>query len=483
MSDEVGTSGNWNLPNVLTGIRILIVPFYGIALLQDGGDSILWRSVAAVLFFVAMVTDKVDGDIARARGLVTNFGKIADPIADKAMTGMAFIGLSIVGDIWWWVTILVLLREWTVTLLRLSILRKVVVAAAQSGKVKTVLQAVALTALSLPLLLLHPPLHDVGCGALLRLPGRPGGRRGDDDVVRLRVLPRRVAPAAGAAHLLTRGFARRSRERHRPVAAQGVRRTRVTRTTPVGSPGSLGSRKDPPLHATRLSRAHSTRALGLGRPRRRRGRPGIGVSPGRANTAGTGLVISEVYGAGGNGGATYNADFVELYNPTAAAISVANDYVHYRSAAGGSGGTPAPLTGSVPADGHYLIQMSAASATNGIASADARRRPVRRSTWRPPVGQIFLLYGPTPIATSRRHEGCRPRHRHGGRDRVHLVRDCRHRFADHDQLAATAATPVSTPTTTRWTSPSRRRTRRTPPRQRRDSHADRADHRRDPGDR
>jgi CDP-diacylglycerol--glycerol-3-phosphate 3-phosphatidyltransferase len=109
-----------------------------------------------------MVTDKVDGDIARARGLVTNFGKIADPIADKAMTGMAFIGLSIVGDIWWWVTILVLLREWTVTLLRLSILKRVVVAAAYSGKVKTVLQAVALTALSLPLLLLHPPLHDLG---------------------------------------------------------------------------------------------------------------------------------------------------------------------------------------------------------------------------------------------------------------------------------------------------------------------------------
>jgi CDP-diacylglycerol---glycerol-3-phosphate 3-phosphatidyltransferase len=162
MSDEVGTSGNWNLPNVLTGIRILIVPFYGVALLQDGGDSVLWRTVAAVLFFVAMVTDKIDGDIARSRGLVTDFGKIADPIADKAMTGMAFIGLSIVGDIWWWVTILVLLREWSVTLLRLSILKRVVVAAAYSGKVKTVLQAVALTGLSLPLRQLTGPLDQVG---------------------------------------------------------------------------------------------------------------------------------------------------------------------------------------------------------------------------------------------------------------------------------------------------------------------------------
>jgi CDP-diacylglycerol--glycerol-3-phosphate 3-phosphatidyltransferase len=162
MSDEVGTSGNWNLPNVLTGIRILIVPFYGVALLQDGGDSVLWRTVAALLFFVAMVTDKIDGDIARSRGLVTDFGKIADPIADKAMTGMAFIGLSIVGDIWWWVTILVLLREWSVTLLRLSILKRVVVAAAYSGKVKTVLQAVALTGLSLPLRQLTGPLDRVG---------------------------------------------------------------------------------------------------------------------------------------------------------------------------------------------------------------------------------------------------------------------------------------------------------------------------------
>jgi CDP-diacylglycerol--glycerol-3-phosphate 3-phosphatidyltransferase len=161
-ADEVGTSGNWNLPNVLTGVRIVIVPFFGVALLHDGGDSILWRTVAAVLFIGAMITDKIDGDIARSRGLVTNFGKIADPIADKAMTGMAFVGLSIVGDIWWWVTIIVLLREWSVTLLRLSILRRVVVAAARSGKVKTVLQAVALSSLSVPLRQVHPPLHGIG---------------------------------------------------------------------------------------------------------------------------------------------------------------------------------------------------------------------------------------------------------------------------------------------------------------------------------
>ena len=150
MSEQQAVS-NWNLPNVLTGLRIVMVPFFGWALLHDGGDSILWRTVAFVLFVGAMITDKIDGDIARARNLVTNFGKIADPIADKAITGMAFIGLSIVGDIWWWVTIVVLLREWSVTLLRLSILKQVVVAAAWSGKVKTVLQAIALSTLCLPL--------------------------------------------------------------------------------------------------------------------------------------------------------------------------------------------------------------------------------------------------------------------------------------------------------------------------------------------
>ncbi|AIY17835.1 CDP-diacylglycerol--glycerol-3-phosphate 3-phosphatidyltransferase [Pimelobacter simplex] len=145
---------NFNLPNALTTLRILLVPVYGWVLLHDGGDSVTWRTVAWGIFFVAMVTDKVDGDIARARNLVTDFGKIADPIADKAITGMAFIGLSIIMDTWWmWtITVVVLVREWAVTLLRLSVLKSVVIAAAQSGKWKTVAQALALGLLSLPLL-------------------------------------------------------------------------------------------------------------------------------------------------------------------------------------------------------------------------------------------------------------------------------------------------------------------------------------------
>jgi CDP-diacylglycerol---glycerol-3-phosphate 3-phosphatidyltransferase len=168
MTDTERPVSNVNLPNALTTLRIVMVPFFGYALLVDGGDSVLWRCVAFTLFVLAMITDKIDGDIARARNLVTNFGKIADPIADKAITGMAFIGLSIVGDIWWWVTIVVLLREWSVTVLRLSVLKHVVIAASASGKLKTVLQAVALSVLLLPL-----PHGDAHSGAFDQF-GVPG---------------------------------------------------------------------------------------------------------------------------------------------------------------------------------------------------------------------------------------------------------------------------------------------------------------------
>ncbi|MEP9364684.1 CDP-diacylglycerol--glycerol-3-phosphate 3-phosphatidyltransferase [Nocardioides sp. CN2-186] len=164
MTDVQAQPSNWNVPNVLTTLRIVSVPFFAWALLVDGGDSITWRCVSFVIFAVAMITDKIDGDLARKHNLVTNFGKIADPIADKALTGMAFIGLSIVGDIWWWVTIIVLVREWSVTLLRLSILQKVVIAAADLGKIKTTFQAIALATLCLP-------LRDPDLASWLEVPG------------------------------------------------------------------------------------------------------------------------------------------------------------------------------------------------------------------------------------------------------------------------------------------------------------------------
>lgn len=169
MTESQAKVSNLNVPNALTTLRILMVPFFGWALLMDGGDSVMWRWVAFALFVAAMITDKIDGDLARKHNLVTDFGKIADPIADKAITGMAFIGLSLVGDIWWWVTIVVLAREWSVTLLRLSILKDVVIAAATSGKIKTVLQSIALSGLLMPL-----PHGDAHGGAFDFWPGPTG---------------------------------------------------------------------------------------------------------------------------------------------------------------------------------------------------------------------------------------------------------------------------------------------------------------------
>jgi predicted extracellular nuclease len=123
------------------------------------------------------------------------------------------------------------------------------------------------------------------------------------------------------------------------------------------------------------------------------------IAPAHANSAGTGLVINEVYGAGGNSGAKYNADFVELYNPTDVAISVAGDYIHYRSVGGGSGGAPAALTGSVPAHGHYLVQMGTASATNGIALPTLDAGPFG-FTMAAGGGEVFLLDNSTAITAS-----------------------------------------------------------------------------------
>lgn len=143
-----------NLPNVLTTIRILLVPFFIWALWISGTfgqDSMQARWVAVAIFAVAMYTDKLDGDIARARGLVTDFGKIADPIADKFLTGAALITMSLLDEIWWWITIVILLREWGITLMRLVMLRTRVMPASRGGKIKTVLQTAGILILLIPL--------------------------------------------------------------------------------------------------------------------------------------------------------------------------------------------------------------------------------------------------------------------------------------------------------------------------------------------
>jgi CDP-diacylglycerol--glycerol-3-phosphate 3-phosphatidyltransferase len=141
----------WNIANGLTLLRLLLVPVFGWLLLARGGDDPRLRLLAAGAFVVAAVTDRIDGQLARRRGLVTDVGKIADPIADKALMGMALVGLSILGELPWWVTAVVLVREIGITLLRLVVIRHGVMPAGRGGKAKTVLQALAVTLYLLPL--------------------------------------------------------------------------------------------------------------------------------------------------------------------------------------------------------------------------------------------------------------------------------------------------------------------------------------------
>jgi CDP-diacylglycerol---glycerol-3-phosphate 3-phosphatidyltransferase len=142
----------WNLPNALTTSRILLVPVFGWLLLHDHGSQPLFRTLAFAVFVLATLTDQLDGHIARHRGQVTNFGKLVDPLADKALSGVGFAGLSLLGELSWWVTALVLFRELLITGLRAWVIRSgVIISASQGGKLKTILQAVALAGYILPL--------------------------------------------------------------------------------------------------------------------------------------------------------------------------------------------------------------------------------------------------------------------------------------------------------------------------------------------
>jgi CDP-diacylglycerol---glycerol-3-phosphate 3-phosphatidyltransferase len=140
----------WNVANGLTVLRLVLVPLFAWLLFRDGGDDVTGRLLATAVFTVAILTDRFDGDIARKHNLVTNFGKIADPIADKALTGTAFVGLSLLGELPWWVTVVVMVREVGVTLLRFWVIRYGVMPASRGGKLKTVLQSVALGLYLLP---------------------------------------------------------------------------------------------------------------------------------------------------------------------------------------------------------------------------------------------------------------------------------------------------------------------------------------------
>jgi CDP-diacylglycerol---glycerol-3-phosphate 3-phosphatidyltransferase len=151
MAHPPSDAGLVNVPNALTTLRLILVVPFVVALLWEDGSNQVARIVATVIFMVASFTDYVDGYLARKKNIVTTFGKVADPIADKLLTGAALIGLSMLGELPWWVTIVILGRELAVTLLRFWVIKEGVIAASRGGKLKTAAQILAIVLYLLPL--------------------------------------------------------------------------------------------------------------------------------------------------------------------------------------------------------------------------------------------------------------------------------------------------------------------------------------------
>ncbi|WOI62129.1 CDP-diacylglycerol--glycerol-3-phosphate 3-phosphatidyltransferase [Streptomyces fradiae] len=151
----VNQASLWNIANILTMLRLVLVPAFVVLLLQDGGYDPAWRAWAWAAFAVAMITDIFDGHLARTYNLVTDFGKIADPIADKAIMAAGLICLSALGDLPWWVTGVILFRELGITLMRFWVIRHGVIPASRGGKMKTLAQG---TAVGMYVLALTGPL-------------------------------------------------------------------------------------------------------------------------------------------------------------------------------------------------------------------------------------------------------------------------------------------------------------------------------------
>jgi CDP-diacylglycerol--glycerol-3-phosphate 3-phosphatidyltransferase len=187
--DHLGDPSNevplLNIPNVLTVARLFMVPIFGYLVLAiEQTDSVQWAS--AMVFLIAALTDLVDGVWARRYGLVTNFGKIADPIADKALIGTALIALSIQDEIAWWVTGIIIFREVAITLMRFWVIKHGVIPASRGGKVKTVSQIIAIVAFLIPLNSWVDAVAQMSLGVALALTITTG----IDYIIKARVLPR-----------------------------------------------------------------------------------------------------------------------------------------------------------------------------------------------------------------------------------------------------------------------------------------------------
>lgn len=148
----------FNLPNIITMARILCVPFFIWSLFAIDADS-QGRWFSTAIFIVIMASDGIDGAIARRRGLITNFGKLLDPIADKALLGGALVSLSLLHEFSWWVTAIILLRELGITAYRFVVIRRGVIAASSGGKIKTILQSVLIGSLTSPLEFILAPWY------------------------------------------------------------------------------------------------------------------------------------------------------------------------------------------------------------------------------------------------------------------------------------------------------------------------------------
>lgn len=162
-----GPASAWSVPNLITIVRMLLVPVFVWLLFADGAQDGPLRWIAAVLFIVAISTDSIDGHIARSRNLITDLGKLLDPIADKLLTGAAFVMLSVLGELPWWVTVIVLVREIGITVWRLIEAPRRVLPAGRGGKAKTLMQGIALSVALLPLwLFIGEPMHWINVGLM-----------------------------------------------------------------------------------------------------------------------------------------------------------------------------------------------------------------------------------------------------------------------------------------------------------------------------
>ena len=151
VADPISAVSAFNVPNLLTTIRIIVVPILAWLLFKGSAETDANRVIAGTIFIVAALTDIADGTIARRWNLITNFGKIFDPIADKALIGVALIGLSYLNLLDWWFTWVILARELFVTFLRFWVINKGVIPASRGGKLKTITQIVAISFYLLPL--------------------------------------------------------------------------------------------------------------------------------------------------------------------------------------------------------------------------------------------------------------------------------------------------------------------------------------------